>query len=129
MNAQEYKSMMEFIRGPKVVSLSEVDPGRERTLMYGYTGVSETFHLYVKDGQFHLYIYRNHYGKSPDEVRFAVSYDELPIGFLPHGHIYPSASDAEFCKLVLQKGHTLSIAPFEERPETAFHGKLIGQES
>lgn len=128
MTADEYKSLLNFRNSPRMVHVSEVvDPERERTLLYGYTGVSDTFHLYLKDGRLHLYIYRNHYGHSPDEVRIAQSFEEISIDDLPRGHIYPAASDFGFCNLVLERGHALSITSFDGRPPAAFYGKLIGQ--
>lgn len=126
MNADQYAELRSFCAGPKVLSASDLDnPDQGRTLLYGYTGDSDTFHVYLKGKLIHVTIYKNHYGRSPDDVRFTASHECLDLNDIPGGHIYPAACDAQFCRLAINNGHGFSFAGFEAREDKPFHGKLI----
>lgn len=126
MNAEQFANLREAQVKVEVVSVTELEhQGRDRTLLYGYTGDRDTFHVYLKDRKICVTAYKNHYGREPDEVRLTASDDHLKFYNIPSGHVYPSACDEQFCRLLLSKGYSLSFRSFEEREEKPFHGKLI----
>lgn len=126
MNAEQFAKIREVRAQVELVSVTELEhQSKDRTLLFGCTGEGDTFHVYLKDRKICVTAYKNHYGREPDEVRLTASDDHVKLHNIPGGHVYPSACDEQFCRLLITKGYGLNFRSFEEREEKEFHGKLI----
>jgi hypothetical protein len=88
----------------------------DRTLLYGYNCDRDTFHVYAKDGDIHLYVY------NPQTVICAVNLSEL--GFtdlrqiIPDKRAYPQHTDFDFASWVLANGGYISFTTYGEPHNT-----------
>lgn len=132
MNIEQYKALqpllshqcnaLESPSSRELISVSELDnPRQDRTLLHGYDCEKHSFHVYLKDGLIHKAIYA-----FPDQLIFSTSGDSVPCSTLaPDKRAYPAATDAQFAKLLIDKGHYVPYTTFDERDDISFHGKLI----
>lgn len=80
---------------PKVMA-AQFAAGGDRTLVYGYTVERDTFHLYVKDGRLHRFIYREGLaGLTVTSYEQAASMHARDM--VPSKAIYWRRSDYEAC--------------------------------
>lgn len=78
---------------PKVMAAQFV-AGGDRTLIYGYDVERNTFHVYVKDGMLHRFVYRD-----SRSAQVVVAYEATPTmhgeHMIPNKRIYWEYSDYE----------------------------------
>lgn len=72
-------------------------PDKNRTLLYGYTCQRSTFHVYLKDGEIKVAIYK----RLEDMWEWKVEYNNE---YIPDKRIYPERTDFEFISLLMQRG-------------------------
>lgn len=109
----------------KIISPQDLKPFlRDRTLLYGYTCAREDFHVYIKDTQIHVVVYKNDYSKDfvkPKEMReiqVTSNYD-----YVPDKRLYPEACDYLFCKLLKKRSIPLLFTYFDDKRVTqGFYG-------
>lgn len=113
-------------RRPKV-SAEQFTSGGDRTLIYGYTVERDTFHVYVKDGMLHRFIYRRNFTTDTEQV---VSYESAATmraeDLSPSKAIYWEHSDYEAAWFLATqdvymhfKGATVGGQPAESRGQWA----------
>lgn len=103
------------------ISASELDnPGLDRTLLWGYTCDRDSFHVYLKDQLIHKVVYEH-----PNKLKEYVTAPSMTCeSMAPDKSAYPSACDAQFVRLMLQKGQHVTYTTFIERDEAPFYGAL-----
>lgn len=116
MNKEELKKLVHA--SSKTVVIDDLEDKSDRTLLYGYELDRTTKHVYLKDGKIFVVIYG--YGEPPREI--GVEDNE---SYIPRKRIYPEKSDYEFCKLLVERGYSLTFLPFDDSAkETQFYGKI-----
>lgn len=87
------------------ITISDLPKGYEGTLVYGYTLERDTFHLYVKDGQFIRLIYTC----SDRIIRCNIS-NFLPVeDCVPTKRVYRQESQFFFLQFIKKLGAVFSI--------------------
>jgi hypothetical protein len=77
------------------VLVSDLTDQSNRTLIYGYDCDRHTFHLYIKDRQFHV-----HYYVMKKTLSHSCT-ESLDIrACIPDKRVYPESCDYEFCQLL-----------------------------
>lgn len=115
IQAQEHPTSNELIHVSELENLDQ-----DRTLMYGYGFESDTFHVYLKDGQIHKVVYGY-----PDKLIYSSSGESAAcVSLAPGKRAYPAACDAQFAKLMLEKNQYVAYTTFQEREDIPFHGLL-----
>jgi hypothetical protein len=120
MLLSEYQALDTFNKSIAVSDLTDQTP---RTLLYGYTTDRATFHVYLDyDGLLHLRTYDS--GTDKDAVHQAKSAFN-PHDLVPSKRVYPEASDAEFCRLLILRGVNVPFTVFNSgRAPAQFHGTI-----
>ena len=70
--------------GGGVITGSDLSNQEDRTLIWGYTTDRRSWHVYLKDGEIHSYVYGVHNGDS--FTKLSVSSNE---GYIPNKRLYP----------------------------------------
>lgn len=124
MTKDEYKIIHRPL-DPSIIKVSVGDLGNKepRTLLYGYTRRRTTHHVYIEDGEIHLFSYTS------SSVLFEHSSGEfLPANLVPNKRLYPEACDAEFCAFLKQLGVYLPFTTWDDKRETQqYHGKRFAE--
>jgi len=123
MNKKQYNKLSHMDEEASLISVTDLIDRRDRTLIYGYTLDRYTFHVYLKGGKIHRYIY--------SEYVNVEGYDEyicgagLPVkSVIPDKRIYPAKSDYEFCKILMKGGEFLSFTTFENENDDQYKGQI-----
>jgi hypothetical protein len=105
-----------------MVSIYDLFNMNERTLLYGYDFDRNTYHVYLKAGLIHLFIYQ--YDGTVIKYEKAEVFPGLEL--IPPKRIYPETCDLEFCTVLKEKGLNMSFTTFDEnRAKATFYGKLM----
>jgi hypothetical protein len=134
MDRTQFENIKATDAFPTTVSVAEVGAA-ERTLVYGYhLNGGGTFHVYVKDGLLHSFLYKTHKVSSgvyaTSNIRH-IAAEVLDVEDLrPTKRAYPERTDAHFAMLMKQRDAALSLAQFdderyEESKNNAFHGEIF----
>lgn len=122
MNKKQFDKLFQKTITPMMFSVGYLINKKDRTLLWGYTLNRDSFHVYLKDGKIHLYVYT--YGEKEilkSESGFEMSAESL----IPSKRVYPEASDYEFCKKLLDMGFNIPFTAFSEnREERQFYGEI-----
>ncbi|WP_316200986.1 MULTISPECIES: hypothetical protein [unclassified Bradyrhizobium] len=123
MTEDELKALYLDGASPKMVTPIGFEA---RTLLYGYNKDRESWHVYQKDGELHLLIYRDDF--SPPVFHGHGS--ELPAeNLVPNKRLYPEACDFEFCLRLRRLGVLMTFTTFGgiEDPESRrpFFGRVM----
>lgn len=113
MNKNELKQLENTL-----INVSELKNQSERTLIYGFDFDKNTWHIYLKDNLIHLYVYKE------NEIKYKKSHTFSCYDLNPGKRIYPHKSDYEFCRIMKEKGTSLSFTKFEEIETEQFHGLI-----
>lgn len=96
---------------PTKVLLSDWDPTRPRTLVYGYTCDRSTFHVYVDNKAVHLLVYKDF----PLQVVGHRSTENegglLASMCAPDKRLYADVSDFDFCRFLQDSGVAVALTP------------------
>lgn len=123
MNFTEYNSLTVVESLPNMISVDELTDKSDRTLIYGYDLERNTFHLYLLNNLFYLYIY-----SFKKETIVSMSAEGIidVARCNPSKRAYPEACDYEFSKLVIKYGGHISFTTFNTAREyKQFYGDLI----
>ena len=116
------KNELELLLSVPFQSIAVADiSGPDRTLLYGYTIERHTFHVYLKDGKIHKYVYS--YDKETTYHREESCWD-YASDLVPDKRVYPAASDLEFCRILLRSGVDIPCTTWEDMEQKQFHGDL-----
>lgn len=123
MNQEEFESLIEKSVLPNSISVNDLENQSDRTLIYGYTLDRYTFHVYLLNKLFYLYIY----DFERKTVRTLPGEGNIDIDrCTPSKRAYPEACDAEFCRLVIKNGGHIPFTVFNpDREPKQFHGELL----
>lgn len=115
MNEKELESLRKiYYRSPKIGY-----QGSDKTLIWGYTIQRDSFHVYSEKNTICRYIY-DYDGK---QIQFEQKQEWDVQDLIPDKRTYPSASDFEFCKKIIQMGYNISFTTIDERELRQFYGK------
>lgn len=92
----------------ELLSVNDLENHNDRTLLYGYTCERETFHVYLKNNEFHRVIYHD----ITDMRELKIEYNGE---FIPDKRLYPESCDYEFCCLLKERGIELPFTWFNEK--------------
>ena len=103
---------------------------KDRTLLYGYTCDRETFHVYMKNQNIHVVIYKSVYDENTEGKFKVVNMREVDVqsnnDFVPNKRLYPERCDYYFCRLL--KNHDVYL-PFttwtDDVEEKDFYGYTL----
>lgn len=122
MNPTQYDLLTNTIQPePQLAEAKLLYAQEPRTLIYGYTGSNDTFHVYLYGGAIHKVVY-DFRGKLLTHKTQAegLTFSEC----VPDKRIYPETCDFEFCSLIRRRGVTLPFYKWnEQRALAAFYGK------
>lgn len=124
MTREEFEEIKN-IHTTTTIRISDLKNLKDRTLIYGYTLERHTFHLYLKEERFNLFIYK-YKGDFVSRLRHLEIIDVNTC--LPSKRAYPESCDYEFCKLVKSRGGEISYTNFTEIERGLFAGELISEE-
>ena len=116
MTEKELTELRQTHRTPSLISYE----GPDKTLVWGYTMDRSSFHVYSIDNLIHRYIY----DFNEDETKFDVKKEWEPSELIPCKRTYPSASDFEFCKKIIEMGESISFTTLDNREPAQFYGKI-----
>lgn len=117
---QELKRLQQRERPTPVIA----DDGPDRTLIYGYTVERDTFHVYVRDGVIHRFVYQ-HDGST---LYYGYRDEWIAELLVPDKRIYPQYSDYEFCRRLIDLGVHVPFTTWEEpNPKRADFGAFMGR--
>ncbi|WP_373261931.1 hypothetical protein [Hungatella hathewayi] len=124
MKRKEFDKIEQKEKTPEpLISTQDLNNKQDRTLLYGYTCNRATWHVYLKNGDIHIVVYRNSaFREIPvglKEVRVKANQD-----YIPDKRLYPAACDYEFCRLLKEAGCHLPFTNFEDREQIQFHGYI-----
>lgn len=109
---------------PTICRVSELTDQTDRTLLYGYTLERYTWHVYLKDGAIHVYVYRNSF-KGDEVLRYEVCGPEVhlnSVNLIPSKRLYPECCDYEFCQILVDKDVHLPFTSWSDREPKKFYG-------
>lgn len=117
----------------KIICGKDMTPHlRNRTLLFGYTCDRETFHVYIKDQNIHVVIYKCDYNIDSDgnikivninmkEIDVKSNYD-----FVPNKRLYPEKCDYYFCRLLKNRNIDLPFTGWtDDVEEKDFYGYTL----
>lgn len=124
------------------VSARDLENQEDRTLLYGYTVDRDTWHVYLRDGVIHRFVYSPDYNvrvvPEPDQWAFqnvnALSYDYFQTWYngealIPSKRLYPNHCDYEFCSFMKSNGFSLPFGNWVEglagEPRGPFAGAVF----
>lgn len=123
MTKDEFESLRQVDEVPRMIKLYHITSHKGRTLLYGTTSGHASFHVYMKDREFHLYCY-DHNGKT---LRY-IHGNRLPlIGIVPDDRIEAQYCDFEFCRRLQERGIYLPFAAQYRSSgdgDEQYHGKV-----
>lgn len=108
------RSTFEQLPAPARIAPPQVDAseltGPNRTLLYGYTAVRQTWHVYLVDGVIHREVFD--YNRTTVEHEHATVWwaDEL----LPDKRVYPEDADPQFVNALLRLGLRVPFTTFDD---------------
>jgi hypothetical protein len=96
----------------------------DRTLLYGYKDMGETYHVYLKNQKIHAVVYKNTY--CIDRI-FPENMIEVPItsnqDYVTCKRLYPECCDVNFCTLLKSRGERLPFTGYnEDRKPQKYYG-------
>ncbi|WP_239220487.1 hypothetical protein [Streptomyces sp. OfavH-34-F] len=109
----------------RTLSVHEIH-GPERTLAYGFTSDKGTWHCYLDGANIHVLVYR----RSTNSVVSHLASPTWNVAELaPDKRVYPESVDAEFARLLLERGQDLPYTRFDDKrhapvAELTFHGAV-----
>jgi len=129
MTQAEY-DMLKESQVNQVFTLSDLKNQTPRTLLYGYTCDRDTWHVYIKDGQIMILVFKGYEG-SPngqsllktiivDEENQRITANQ---DFVPNKRLYPESCDFEFCMMLYMAGVDLPFTTWDEKRAEALAGK------
>lgn len=130
MNEEQYDELKSI--NNRLVNIDELSDKSERTLLYGYDIERNTWHIYLKNDEIHIFVYDRHYNRdysnyTVEEMRHYSNdiIDTLNTHLIPDKRLYPEACDFEFCKLLRMKDFNLPFTGFDiKRESKQFHGEI-----
>lgn len=126
MDKDQFSHLQRLQEGSQKVSVDMLRSDRPRTLMYGYDGEKNTFHLYLDDQKvMHSVYYEPAW---PFLLLSHESGSDLDVQkCMPNKRVYPERCDFEFCEILKRMGALIPFTSFDEkvRPTTAYHGFLL----
>ena len=113
MRISEYKKLLNQEEKEKkaFISVNQLKDRSDGTLLYGYDCNRNTYHMYLKNEEFNIFIYTS------EKVIFYNNYkDKLPIDqrLLPNKRLHPERCDYEICKLLKDEGIHLPFTKYNE---------------
>ena len=115
MNAEEYKQLSEY----KLITSDNLTDKTPRTLLYGYTGNRDSWHVYFDGIDIITVIYG--YDMIPRKISVIDNSD-----YVPDKRLYPECCDYEFSKLLLQKSCNLPFTTENfDREQKQFYGEIL----
>lgn len=124
MTPQEYAQIQKLpTSAPKVLTGQDLGNKTPRTLLWGYTTDRYSFHVYLDE---HAVIHKVIYLYDDTLVlHLTESNIESNEGWVPSKRLYPEACDAEFCRLLIERGLQLPFTAYNETRELghSFYGK------
>lgn len=111
-----------------VISVNDLSCDKDRTLIYGYTCERETFHVYIKNKEIHVVIYKTDY-----EQNKAKNMREMSVtsnwSYVPDKRLYPERCDYDFCQLLIRKNISLPFTSWDEQEKSfvteGFYGYIL----
>lgn len=109
---------------PRTLNVDMMVNLNDRTLLWGYTKDSTSWHVYMLGGEIHIHVYNSEKTLWHES---GTEFDLDEIAFVPNKRLYPEACDFEFCKLLKKLGVHLPFTTFRnDREEKQFYGKKYG---
>jgi len=115
MKELEFESLINLnslIKGVDLIDKSD------RTLLYGYTCDRSTFHVYIKDGEIKIVVY-----KTVGDLREIIP--TCNSDYLPDKRVYPAKSDYEFCRRLMLSGCRPCFTYWEEDIPEQYYGLTL----
>jgi len=114
MNLTEFAELGAQSVKPLTVDATDVE-GPDRTLIYGYTVDRWSWHVYLKQGEIHLFVYESRTSGAPGPVYcYEARTSWVASNLVPSKRVYPESVDAQFAHLLLARGVTLPYTTFNE---------------
>jgi hypothetical protein len=121
MKKEEYAVLINRDEFIKVLTIDDLENKSDRTLLYGYTCVRNTWHVYVKDKKIISVIYK--FKGEPEEMTIHDNYQ-----YLPDKRLYPERCDFEFCILLKAREIDLPFTNWSDEIEPKqYYGKILGE--
>ena len=122
MNKKQFNKLIQKTVKPMMFSATDLINKKDRTLLWGYTLDRNSFHVYLKCGKIHLYVY----SYDEKEILKSESGFEMDVEkLIPSKRVYPEASDYEFCKKLLDMGINIPFTIFTgDWEERQFYGAI-----
>ena len=89
-----------------------------KTLLYGYTCERDTFHVYIKNEQIFVVVYKNEYSSGvvkPTNMRQITVTSNRD--YVPDKRLYPERCDYNFCKMLKERGVDLPFTTWSDPVE------------
>lgn len=122
MTKEDYEKLER--KREEIIGVEDLRDVQDRTLLYGYTCERETFHVYIKDKEIHVVVYKNEYSndgitpKGMGEIKVSHNRD-----YIPDKRLYPEACDYDFCRLLKEAGIYLPFTGYQsDREKEDFYG-------
>jgi hypothetical protein len=124
MTPEEYQELKKSWQEVPALSVDEIE-GFDRTLLYGYMVNRQTFHVYLQDGRIHVLLTTYGFDQPADYYASGIP---LVSTLVPSKRVYPESTDADFVRLLAQRGADVPLLPFDELrygkvKHLTFHGK------
>lgn len=124
MTSEELKIVKGLKQERKMVTVEDLNDKSDRTLLYGYTCMRRTWHVYLKDKEIHIVKYRHDYERDipMDLVEIEPKCNE---DYIPDKRLYPSACDFEFCMMLKAQNCDLPFTSENDRPKAMYYGYTV----
>jgi len=124
MTPEEYRELKESWQKVPALSVDKIE-GSDRTLLHGYMVNRQTFHVYLQNEAIHVLL--TTYGRD-EPADYYVSKSPLVSTLVPSKRVYPESTDADFVRLLTQRGADVPLLPFDELrygkvKDLTFHGQ------
>lgn len=126
MNKVEYGKLIDLqLKDNPPIQAEDLFDISDRTLLYGYTCNSDTFHVYVKDKQIYTVLYRVDFQNDMPSLMRKISVSSN-ADYIPDKWLYPEACDFRFCEMLKKIGYELPFTTWNnERLVSKFYGFIL----
>ena len=121
MSPEEFEALMPAHVESRSFSVDDLTDKSDRTLLYGYTCMGKTWHVYLKGGEITCCVCGTDHVFS---TWYAGPFIKDARDLIPDDRLYSSACDAETCRIFLARGIDLRFLLPDDRPAAQFYGRL-----
>lgn len=123
MNFEQMEQLRKLKPVETHLQVDDISAPNDRTLLYGYTCVRDTFHVYYRNGLLERVIY-DYNRRILSHIQSSVS---LPMAdLIPDKRLYPETCDFVACSILAKHGFSLPFTTYNhQREPRQFYGQVV----